>query len=162
MTLRITWKNAEEIMGIIGIDGLFNKDISKVKFKKTVKEACERKNGEELKENISKYTKMKALRDEIVKGNEYFFKLSLHDVRNIFKFRMEMYHSKMNFKQNAEFNKENYLCDSCETQTDENIHVLFCSSYQKLREGLDINNDSHVAWYLQQVLEIRTELRLNR
>ena len=105
---------------------------------------------------------MKALRDEIVKGNEYFFKLSLHDVRNILKFRMEMYNSKIDFKQNAEFKKENYLCDSCETQTDENTHVLFCSSYQKLREGLDINNDSHLAWYLQQVLEIRTELRLNR
>ena len=105
---------------------------------------------------------MKALKDEIKKGNEYFFSVSLQNVRTLVRFWVELYQAKENFKQNSEYKRENYLCDSCQTQIDENVHVLFCESYKTLREGLDVNNDSHLAWYLARVMEIRTELRLNR
>ena len=105
---------------------------------------------------------MKAMQEEISKGKSYFFSESLGNVRRIFRFRVELFEAKMNFKQRVEYKQDNYLCDSCRTETDENIHVLFCESYKALREDLDINNDSHLAWYLKRVMEIRTELRLNR
>ena len=137
-------------------------NVTKAQFRKQVRESCRKVNDEELKQRISEYKKMKALKDEITKGNEYFFNQSLQNVRTLFRFRVELFPAKMNFKHNSEFKQEKYLCDSCQTQSDENTHVLYCESYKALREGLDVNNDSHLAWYLKQVMEIRTELRLNR
>ena len=105
---------------------------------------------------------MKALRDEIVKGNEYFFTENLQNVRTIFRFRMELFEAKLNFKNKHEYKSEMYLCDSCESETDENTHVLFCQAYKSLREGKDLNSDTDLSDYLRNVLQIRSELRLNR
>ena len=68
----------------------------------------------------------------------------------------------MNFKGKPEYKRENYMCDSCESAIDHNSHVLYCPSYAALRQDKDLNSDSDLADYLQNVLEIRTELRLNR
>ena len=105
---------------------------------------------------------MSAIRDEVKKGNSYFFKETLENVRTLFGFRVDLYESKMNFKNKPEYKAEKYLCDSCESETDVSTHVLFCPSYSVLREQKDLNNDKHLANYLKQVLEIRTQLRLNR
>ena len=75
---------------------------------------------------------------------------------------MELTEAKLNFKQKPEYKAEGYLCDSCESEVDENTHVLFCSSYKSLREGKDLNSDSDLCDYLRKVLSIRSELRLNR
>ena len=91
----------------------------------------------------------------------HYFSESLENVRSIFGFRVELFETKKNFKQKVEYKEDNYLCDSCRTETDENIHVLFCESYKSLRENLDINNNTHLAWYLKTVMEIRTEVQLN-
>ena len=115
-----------------------------------------------MKKEIQGYKKMKALRDEIVKGNAYFLKENLHNVRTLFRFRMELIDAKLNFKGNPEYRREKYLCDSCETENDENIHVLFGRSYQSLRKDKDLNSDSDLCDYFRKVLIIRSELRLNR
>ena len=73
-----------------------------------------------------------------------------------------MFEAKSNFKHKPEYKKEQFLCDSCESEIDENSHVLFCPSYSTLRQEKNLNNDTHLAEYLQQVLEIRMKLRLNR
>ena len=155
-------KDAYQIEDILGVSGVFDVNVTKSEYKVRVRKACIRFNDEDLKRKISEYKKMKALRDESSKGNKYFFKESLQNVRTLFRFRVELFQAKMNFKQNTEYKRENYLCDSCQTEVDENVHVLFCDSYKSLREGLDINNDQHLSWYLQRVMEIRTELRLTR
>ena len=103
---------------------------------------------------------MASLRDEIKKGNSYFFTESLQNARSIFRFRVDLFESKMNFKN--KFKQESLLCDSCESESDEATHVLFCPSYAPLRENKCLNNDTDLANYLQAVLEIRTNLRLNR
>ena len=54
------------------------------------------------------------------------------------------------------------MCDSCESKVDDLSHVLFCPSYAALREDKRLNNDSDLANYLQKVLDIRTNLRLNK
>ena len=106
---------------------------------------------------------MSALRDEITKGNDYFFKENLTNVRILFRFRVDLYESKMNFKNKREYkNDEKLLCDSCESESDVTTHILFCPAYSLLRENKQLNNDSHLAEYLHKVLEIRTNLRLNR
>ena len=99
---------------------------------------------------------------EVKKGNNYFFSESLPTVRTVFRFRVELFEAKNNFKNKPEYKKENYLCDSCMLQIDLNTHVLHCPVYASLRQDRNLNNDVHLAHYLQKVLEIRTKLRLNR
>ena len=151
---------AKKVEELIGVTGLLDPNITKSEYKKIVKQSCEEANDEDLKQDILKYTKMKALRDEVEKGNGYFFKESLENIRTIFRFRIELFEAKENFK--AKYKDDDMLCNSCKSKIDENIHVLFCDSYKSLRNGLQLNNDSHLAWYLQKVLEIRTNLNLDR
>ena len=58
--------------------------------------------------------------------------------------------------------KGNMMCDSCMSKIDQNTHVLFCPSYSVLREGKSLNNDTDLAEYLQIVIEIRSNLDINR
>ena len=142
------------------ICGLFDPQINKKQFKTLVKKACQEANDYELYQQILSYKKMAALRDEIVKGNKYFFTETLKNVRVLFRFRAELYESKMNFKQ--KYRNEGYMCDSCESESDVSTHVLFCPAYAEIRKNKSLNSDSDLCEYLNRVLEIRTELRLNR
>ena len=83
-------------------------------------------------------------------------------MRILFRYRSDMYESKMNYKNNKKYKEENYLCDSCEVSTDESTHVLYCPAYKDLREGKSLDNDEHLASYLLKVLTIRSKLRLSR
>ena len=103
---------------------------------------------------------MSAIRDEIKKGNSYFFAESLTNVRTLFKFRADLFEAKLNFKN--KHRDGNYLCDSCESESDLNTHVLFCPAYASLRQDKSLNCDKDLANYLQSVLEMRTNLRINR
>ena len=154
---------AIELCEQLGIYGLFDSEISKAQFKAIVKKACQDRNEEELNNLISIYKKMAALRDEVQKGNSYFFTESLQNARTIFRFRVELFEAKLNFRNKQEYKSQgNYLCDSCESESDDNTHVLFCPSYAPIRENKNLNCDTDLANYLQKVLEIRTNLRLNR
>ena len=124
-----------------------------------VKKACSKQNDEDLKNQIKSYKKMSAIQDEVSKGNEYFFKETLTNVRTLFRFRVDLFEAKMNFKN--KYRNEGFICDSCESKVDQNTHVLFCSAYAKLRDGKSLNCDSDLAEYLGKVLDIRTNLRLN-
>ena len=105
---------------------------------------------------------MSAIKNENQRGNGYFFHESLFSARTLFRFRVDLFEAKLNFKNKPEYKKEGYLCDSCMSETDANTHVLHCPSYSKLREDKNLNNDTHLAQYLQKVLEIRMKLRLDR
>ena len=157
-----TTEQASRICEDLNISGLFNENISKKQFKVIAKKACNMKNEEDLKTQIKSYKKMSAMRDEVQKGNAYFFRETLQNVRTIFRFRAELYESKLNFKNKPEYRAENFMCDSCENEVDHNTHVLFCPAYALLREEKDLNNDSDLAEYLQKVLDIRMNLRINK
>ena len=105
---------------------------------------------------------MSAIQDEVKKGNDYFFRDSLDSVRTLFRFRVDLFPAKLNFKNKTEYKKESFLCDSCMSETDTNTHVLHCPSYRVLREDKNLHNDAHLCEYLQKVIEIRTKLRLER
>ena len=142
--------------------GLFDPTVTKNQFKSVIRKACLKLNNEELINQIGTYKKMSAMRDEMQKGNGYFFSEALQTVRTLFRFRVDLFEAKNNFHNKSEYRKENYLCDSCMSQIDLNTHVLHCPSYAQLREDKDLNNDTHLAQYLQRVLEIRMKLRLDR
>ena len=155
-------KYTNRISEMLGISGAFDLNISKRQFKEMVKKACQYQNDTEIIGCIKTYKKLKAQRDEIEKGNGYFYKETLYNVRMLFKFRVELFEAKRNFGNNQKCKNERFLCDSCENEVDENTHVLFCPSYSTLREGKDLNNDTDLANYLYKVLSIRMKLRLER
>ena len=80
--------------------------------------------------------------------------------RILFRHRSEMYESKGNYKQR--YKDTNLLCDSCESEVDDYLHVLYCSSYKELRDGKSLKNDTDLAIYLKKVLRITTNLSLER
>ena len=154
-----TSQTALAICQELSIDGIFDSNITKNQFKLKVKEACQKANDAELLSIIAGYKKMSAIRDELRKGNSYFYSETLQNVRILFRFRVELYESKMNFKNKY---RGNYLCDSCESESDVSTHVLYCPAYSALRENKSLNNDRHLAEYLHKVLEIRTTIGINR
>ena len=135
--------------------------MTKTQFEAIVKKTCIKANDGDLRTKIQSYKKMAALRDEIVKGNGYFFKEAVQTVRTIFRFRVELFEAKENYKNMPKY-KGNMMCDSCMSKIDQNTHVLFCPSYSVLREGKSLNNDTDLAEYLQKVIEIRSNLDINR
>ena len=155
-------QQAKSICEELEISGLFDPMVNKKQFKLIVKKVCKQRNDDELKAQIYTYKKMSALKDEVRKGNEYFFNETLKNARTIFRFRVGLFESKMNFKNKPEYKAEKFLCDSCESEVDHCTHVLFCPSYANLRADKDMNSDTDLAQYLQRVLDIRTNLRLNR
>ena len=100
------------------------------------------------------------MKDEISKGNSYFFTDKLDNVRTLFRYRTDLFECKMNYKN--KYRKEGFNCDSCESEIENSTHVLFCPVLPVLREHKCHNSDSDLCEYLQKVLEIRTNLRLNR
>ena len=105
---------------------------------------------------------MSIMKNELEKKNQYFHSETVQNGRILFRFRCDLIEAKCNFKNKAEYKAEKFLCDSCETEQDENTHVLYCSSYQDLRAGKDLQSDHDLACYLQKVMQIRTKLRLSR
>ena len=103
---------------------------------------------------------MGAIRDEVKKGNDYFFREPIQGVRSIFRFRVDLIEAKMNYKN--KYKNDNLLCDSCESSIDLNTHVLHCPAYKDLRVDKDLQNDHHLTLYLKKVLAIRAKLHLAR
>ena len=68
----------------------------------------------------------------------------------------------MNFHSDEHYRKELWKCDSCQSAIDTQSHVLWCRAYVKLRENKDLNNDQDIDQYLQEVLEIRSNLNINK
>ena len=155
-------QKAIKICEELNIQGIFDEHINKKQFKIIVRRACKKHNDDDLKAQISSYKKMSALKDEVQKGNSYFFNQTLQSARMLFRFRVELFESKLNFKNKPEYRSEKYMCDSCESTVDHHTHVLFCPAYSVLREGKSLNRDEDLSNYLQKVLDIRTNLRLNK
>ena len=108
--------SAQKIAEQLHIGGLLNNSIGKKQFKCLVKAACREENDEYIVNEINKYKKMKIMREETTKNNNYFKTVSLQNGRALFKYRSEMYPAKLNYKNDAKFKKEKFLCDSCETE----------------------------------------------
>ena len=66
-----------------------------------------------------------------------------------------MLHVKENFKNMYKKRTNGLKCDSCLTQVETQAHVLVCPAYDKLREGLQLNNQDDLVKYYREVLMLR-------
>ena len=156
-------KDAEKAARLFEIDFdlIVNRDISKISFKRYVKKQARIFNNKTLKDSMTTYKKLDQIINENPAEVKYFRNEPVFSGRQIFRFKTEMYEAKLNFKRKYN-NNNNFLCDSCQSQQDQNSHVLYCESYKDLRAGKNLQSDRDLGMYLQQVLQIRTQLRLTR
>ena len=138
----------------------FEIEVSKCEWRRMVKNAITKANGDELKDEIvSKYKKLEksVLANEEFGRKEYIKKLSLQQARTKFKFRSSMTQFvKINQKNNKEYAEALWRCEECGLQ-DTNAHLLWCSGYKALREGKDLGCDKQLCNYLQSIFKSRSE-----
>ena len=80
------------------MDELNNDKINKTHFKQTVKLAISKKNEEELRNEIIKYSKLKDLVGEIYERKAYLKEMTLSEARLNFRIRGNMTEFEFNFK----------------------------------------------------------------
>ena len=108
---------------------------------------------------MTKKEKVKEFSQEEYGMKTYFKTLNLHDARTIFKKRSKMMqYIKMNFSNDLKYQKELWMCNSCQSSIDTQSHVMWCHAYAQLRENKSMDNDKDIAKYLQEVLKIRSKL----
>jgi hypothetical protein len=136
--------------------------LSKIAWKRLVKEAIKVNEVSKLKQEISSKSKLKdgPMAKEDFESKEYLAKMTLESSRMNFKLRSKMLDVKFNYS--AKHEKELWLCDSCCSSIETQSHLLFCPAYSTLREGKDLLNDDHLIEYVQEVMNVRTKMNLRK
>ena len=65
-------------------------------------------------------------------------------------------HVQMNQKSSPHYAENLWRCEECGLQ-DTNSHLLWCTGYESLREGKDLQCDRQLCEYLQKIFLSRTE-----
>ena len=137
----------------LNLPNIFLESILKNKWKKLVKASVENANENEIREAMKMYKKLKnrdIIEDKYGLKN-YVEKLSLYETRTIFKHRASMTQFvKMNYKGTKHYEKQGWKCEECFCLDSED-HLLWCSGYEELRSGLDLNDYKQLSLYLHKI-----------
>ena len=99
--------------------------------------------------------KNKISEGETFECKEYVQALPISQARTLFKHKYSMTDKvKMNFKGDQKYERTLWKCNECSNQDTES-HLLWCSGYVDLRQGLDLTNDKGLCIYLQKIVKIR-------
>ena len=138
--------------------------LSPSEWKRMVKTSIIEANGKELKDEIlEKYKKLKSsdLAEEEFSRKSYLKDLSLQQARNKFKFRTSMtQHVKMNQENNEQYAAALWKCEECGWQNT-HTHLLSCTGYEPMREGVDLECDKQLCDYLQKIFLHRNNKLIN-
>ena len=124
-----------------------------------MKKAIAEANEKEIRESMKSYKKVNQtdLGNEAFECQDYISSLSLSQARTFFKHKYSMtQHVKINYKGDQSYAKSLWQCGQCKSQ-DSELHLLWCSGYEKLREGLDLSRISDLCNYLQHIYKLRCE-----
>ena len=81
---------------------------------------------------------------------EYLMKMNLTDARMNFRLRSKTTNVKLNQKSSKSHAAKLWKCGEC-GYLDSQSHIMWCTYFAPLREGLDVKNDLDVVHYFQQV-----------
>ena len=139
-----------------------NKQYSKLKWKKLVKEEVWKKCETDLREEIKKLEKLveSKMSDEMFETKSYLKNMTLENARVKFKIRTEMLNLKFNYKHMPQNEKTLWQCDSCQSSIETQSHIMWCPAYRELRVGKDINDDNDLIEYVKKVMKIRENLNV--
>ena len=66
-----------------------------------------------------------------------------------------LHYEQENLYGNQDYERALWKCKYCHNQ-DTEIHLLWCPQYKNLREKIDLNNDSDLCQYLQEIYKQRS------
>ena len=89
----------------------------------------------------------------------YLANLRQDQARIKFKSKTRMLKTKLNYKNDPKNVQKLWQCPECE-YVDSQEHILWCDGYKKLRENKDLDNDSDLTRYFQQVMLLREKTEL--
>ena len=129
-------------------------------WKRTVKSAIQVKVEEVLRDELRNLKKVSDLASEKFERKPYLSNKNIHEARTTFLLRAGMWRCKWNYSSDPKFSRDLWRCDQpgC-GMVDTTSHVLYCSAFKKLREGLNIADSDDVVSYYTQVMKIREESR---
>ena len=135
-----------------------DKPLSKIQWKMLVRKAVHKKSEENLRQVFTQYSKLrnKGLENEELDIKSYVKNMKLRDARTYFRIRGNMIKVKMNMKNDKKIANELWRCDECQSM-DSQAHIIWCPVFAPLREGKDLQNDSDLVHYYQQVVKIRDD-----
>ena len=92
---------------------------------------------------------------DIFECTKYIQTLPITKARTLFKHKYSMTEKvKMNFKGDQNFERLLWKCYKCQNQDTES-HLLWCSGYSDLRQGIDLADDNDLCSYLQKIVQLR-------
>lgn len=136
-------------------DNIDGKQITKTKWKATVKADIKTTYEKELKEKMT----TSKLKDGPMVGEnfgkkDYILSMKLCDARTNFRLRSNTSNVKLNRKSDPSYAAKLWKYDDC-TSLDTQSHIMWCPAFTPLREGLDVDNDNDIVHYFQQVFRLR-------
>ena len=133
----------------IGVEDVNVNPLGKGHLSKAIREHHK---GEMVNEMGKKMADLVAEETGYVKG--YMKQNNIEDSRTMFRYRIKMLELKENMK--GRYGRDNLGCEACSTgDVESQSHVLQCSAYEDLREGLDLEKDQHMITYFREVLKRR-------
>ena len=137
------------------------KEIGKYEGKNIVKKAVEKKNKEEINEQMIKGKKTQNMERW---KEDYLNKLNFEDAKTIFELRSNMTRVKANFKND---HKGQIKCEFCKDKDETTQHIYECKEYEHIQkyikiknnveETLRINNLAKLANITRKIMETRKE-----
>ena len=131
---RMTYeREIEELIELYSIEENL-KEIGKHEGKIIVKKAIEKKNKEEIKEQMNKGKKTQNM--ETWK-EDYLRKLDFEDARTIFELRTNMIKVKANYKN--EYTGQ-IKCEWCKDEDETTQHIFKCKEYEDIHKEINVEN----------------------
>ena len=105
---------------------------------------------------IEQMQKLEKIKEESYGQKAYLTELQLNDARLLFRIRTKNINCKMNQSSSHSNKASLWKCDGC-GYIDTQSHILYCPSYQHLREGKSMDSDKDLVAYFRDVLKERED-----
>ena len=148
-------KEAEEICKFLEIEDVNTTSLNKKEFKKLVKDACEKKDEDEIRHSAS--SKCENIMKDKYGKKEYLAKHNIHKSRQYFRTRVNMHRFAGNFSHDRTFARTGWLC-RCGLAREEVAHLTSgtCPTYQNIFEKFDdLSCDEELVKFYSEILARR-------
>ena len=87
----------------------------------------------------------------------YIYTMTLKQARLKYRERYSMLkHCKLNFPSDPEFRRQGYRCSFCSAVSSQN-HLRFCSRYEELRRGRNLEDEIEMIEYIADIMEMEDD-----
>ena len=147
--------------------------ISKVRYKRTVRDYIQKKNEQDLLGQIKQYKKLdyNEMKQEPYERKQYFYNMNLEDARFAFRISSKMLDLKKNFSHKYKRKNMSLTCELCrvidneddnqEQPEESQFHLANeCQAFSDLRSQTDFSDDQQLVAFFKAVMEKRSNLTI--